>query len=86
MLRKHGLDEMVYNMVGNTLINNEHHIRWSIEGFKYALKHEIMNVAISLWDRYHSTYDRSSEELMEAVLICFKKSSFYIELKFYILD
>jgi hypothetical protein len=44
-----------------------------------------MDVAVNLWETYKETFDIDSIELVNAVLTSFDKSSYYVELKFYIL-
>jgi hypothetical protein len=60
-----------------------------VKGFAYSLTHERLHTAVGLWDNFSSTflsYADGLEEIMEAILISFSKSPFFIELKFFILD
>jgi hypothetical protein len=39
-------------LIDTTLITEENRINWLIETFKYALKHEEMDIAVNLWETY----------------------------------
>jgi hypothetical protein len=45
-----------------------------------------MAQAVNIWDKYRGTFQTDSLELMEAVLVCLEKSSYFLELKFFILN
>jgi len=45
-----------------------------------------MDVAINLWDTYSDTFDRDSDEMIKAIIDCMALSSYYLELKLYLLD
>jgi hypothetical protein len=43
-------------------------------------------MSVNLWDLYDIVYFDNPDHLLESLIMCFEKSAFYLELKFYILD
>jgi hypothetical protein len=85
-MKKNKMTQLIYMLIDNEEITDENRINWLMESFKFALKTEKMDVAVNLWESYKETFDTDSVDLMNSCLQCLARSSYYLELKFYILD
>jgi len=45
-----------------------------------------MDIAVNLWDTYKESFDRKDPDTIDAIIMGFEKSPFFLELKLYVLS